>query len=147
MDTAKLSHGWTLALVLWGVIAPLLGILVGHYLTRSWQQKQWMLDRRKEEWRELLTTLTHSFVTICKLTGPMMVLDRGDMRALDEARTVAQTTIRDRVFISKEVKDLNIYETWVKAARAFEKDMIYIPFAEQYAVINAKIVDAATKDL
>jgi hypothetical protein len=45
------------------------------------------------------------------------------------------------------VKELKIYETWMTAARAFEKDMIYMPFAEQYAVINAKIVDAATKDL
>jgi hypothetical protein len=88
-----------------------------------------------------------SFVTICKLTGPMRVRDGDDMRALDEAQTVAQTTIRDRVFIAKEVKELKIYETWVKAARAFEKDMNYIPFAEQYAVVNAKIVDAATKDL
>jgi hypothetical protein len=147
MDTAKLSHGWALALVLWSVIAPLVGILVGHYLTRSWQQKQWVQDRRKEEWSELLTTLTRSFVTICKLTGTMMVLDGDDMRTLDEAQTVAQTTIRDRIFIAKEMKALGIYETWVKAARAFEKDMVYIAFAEQYAVINAKIVDAATKDL
>ncbi len=147
MDTAKLSHGWTVVLVLWSVIAPLVGILVGHYLTRSWQQKQWMQDRRKEEWRELLTTLTRSFATICKFTGPVMVLDEDDMRTLDEAQTVAQTTIRDRIFIAKEVKELEIYETWVKAARAFEKDMTYMPFAEQYAVINAKIVDAATKDM
>jgi hypothetical protein len=80
MDTAKLSHGWTLALVLWGVIAPLVGILVGHYLSRSWQRKQWIQDRRKEEWRELLTILTRSFVTICKLTGPMIVLDGDDTR-------------------------------------------------------------------
>jgi hypothetical protein len=31
--------------------------------------------------------------------------------------------------------------------RAFGKDFTYIAFAEQYAVINAKIVDAATRDL
>jgi len=147
MDNSNLSPGWAHTLIVWSAIGPLVGILVGHVLTRSWQQKQWMLDRRKEEWRELLTTLTGSFVTICKLTGPMRALDGDDMRALDEAQTVAQTTIRDRIFIAKEVKELKIYETWVTAARAFEKDMIYIPFAEQYAVINAKIVDAATKDL
>jgi hypothetical protein len=139
MDNSNLSCGWAHTLIVWGAIGPLVGIFVGHVLIRSWQQKQWMLDRRKEEWRELLTTLTRSFVTICKLTGPM--------RALDEAQTVAQTTIRDRIFIAKEVKELKIYETWVTATRAFEKDMIYMPFAEQYAVINAKIVDAATKDL
>jgi hypothetical protein len=147
MDNSNLSPGWAHTLIVWGAIGPLIGILVGHILTRSWQQKQWMLDRRKEEWRELLTTLTRSFVTICKLTGPMRALDGDDMRALDEAQTVAQTTIRDRIFIAKEVKELKIYETWVTATRAFEKDMIYMPFAEQYAVINAKIVDAATKDL
>lgn len=32
---AKLSHSVTLALLLWGVIAPLVGILGGHFLTRS----------------------------------------------------------------------------------------------------------------
>jgi hypothetical protein len=147
MDNSNLSPGWAHTLIVWGAIGPLVGILVGHVLTRSWQQKQWMLDRRKEEWRELLTTLTASFVTICKLTGPMRALDGNDMRELDEAQTVAQTTIRDRIFIAKEVKELKICETWMAAARAFEKDMIYMPFAEQYAVINAKIVDAATKDL
>jgi hypothetical protein len=147
MDNSNLSPGWEHALIMWGAIGPLVGILVGHVLSRSWQQKQWMLDRRKEEWRELLTTLTRSFVTICRLTGPMRVLDGDDMRALDEAQTVAQTTIRDRIFIAKELKELKIYETWVGAARAFEKDMIYMPFAEQYAVLNAKIVAAATKDL
>lgn len=144
MDSLKLSYGWALALVLWGVVAPLVGILVGHYLSRSWQQKQWIQDRRKEEWRELLAILTRCFVTICKYTGPIVVLDGDDMRTLDEAQTIAQTTIRDRIFIAKEVKELGIYETWVKAVRAFEKDKIYIGFAEQYAAINAKIVAAAT---
>lgn len=144
MDASKLSNGWALALVLWGVIAPLVGILAGHFLSRSWQQNQWMQDRRKEEWRELLTVLTRSFATICKYTGPMMVLDGDDMRALDEAQTVAQTTIRDRIFIAKDVKQLGIYETWVSAVRTFENDKVYIGFAGQYAIINAKIVNAAT---
>jgi len=138
---------FTIALGIWGAIGPLLGILLGQFLTRSWQQQQWLLDQRKEEWRELLTTLTASFATICKLTGPMMVLGPDDMRELDEAQTVAQTTIRDRIFIAKEVKELEIYKLWSTAARQFERDMTYIPFAEQYALINAKIVGAATKHI
>lgn len=36
----RLPQGLTLALVLWGVIAPLVGIFVGHYLSRSWQREQ-----------------------------------------------------------------------------------------------------------
>jgi hypothetical protein len=58
MDNSNLSCGWAHTLIVWGAIGPLVGIFVGHVLIRSWQQKQWMLDRRKEEWRELLTTLT-----------------------------------------------------------------------------------------
>lgn len=69
------------------------------------------------------------------------------MRTLAEAQTVAPTTIRDRILVTKEVKELGIYETWVKAVRMLDEDKVYIGFAEQYAVINAKIVDAATKDL
>jgi len=138
---------FTIVLGIWGAVGPLVGVIVGHVLTRSWQQRQWLLDQRKEEWRELLSTLTASFATICKLTGPVMVLDGNDMQKLDEAQTLAQTTIRDRIFIAKEVKELKIYELWVSAARQFEKEKIYIPFAEQYALINAKIVGAATKGL
>lgn len=66
-------------------------------------------------------------------------------RTLNEPQAVAQTTIRDRIFIAKEVKELGVYETWVKAVRTFEKDKVYTGFAEQYAILNAKIVEAATK--
>jgi hypothetical protein len=145
MDTLRLSHGWAIALVLWGVIAPLIGVLLGHFLSRSWQQTQWMQDRQKEEWRELLSVLTRSFAVICKYTAPIMRLDGDNKRAVEEAQTVAQTTIRDRIFIAKEVKHLDIYKTWVEAVETFERDRIYIAFAQQYAVINAKIVYTATR--
>jgi hypothetical protein len=68
-------------------------------------------------------------------------------KLVDEAQTVAQTTILDRMLIANSVKEIKIYETWVTATRAPEKEMFFMPLAEQYAVINSKIVDAATKDL
>jgi hypothetical protein len=62
-------HGWTIALALWGVIAPLIGILFGHYLTRSWQRDQWLLDNRKQGCRELLSVLSKTYLTLIKLSG------------------------------------------------------------------------------
>jgi len=58
----------------------------------------------------------------------------------------SQTT-RERIFIfiANAVKELGIYETSVKTERTFEKARVYICFAEQYALVNAKIVDAETK--
>jgi hypothetical protein len=137
----------TLVVAIVGICGTLSGVLLGQWMSQRSQRKQWRMDKRKEEWRELLTTLTHSFATICQLTGPMMVLDSDDQRKLSDAQTIAQTTIRDRIFIAKEVKNLKIYETWVTAARQFEVDKVYIPFSEQYALMNARIVDAATKDV
>ena len=40
------------------------GVLLGHYLTRSWQREQWRLDRRREEYRELITALSDLFTNM-----------------------------------------------------------------------------------
>jgi len=47
----------TLAVATVGIAGTLCGVLIGHFLTRSWQRKQWLQDRRKEEFRELMTYL------------------------------------------------------------------------------------------
>jgi hypothetical protein len=61
-----------------GIGGTLGGIVVGHVLTRSWQEEQWLLNNRKEEFRELMTALARSFSTIerIKLGGiPSSVVD------------------------------------------------------------------------
>jgi hypothetical protein len=40
-----------------GIAGTLGGILVGHLLTRSWQQRQWLLDNRRQEYREVLNAV------------------------------------------------------------------------------------------
>lgn len=50
MENSTLSPGLSHALIVSSAIGPLAGILLRHVLTRSWQQKRWMLDRRNEEW-------------------------------------------------------------------------------------------------
>jgi hypothetical protein len=39
-------------------------VLIGAWLTRSWQRKQWILEGKKAEYRELLSTLSESYHTI-----------------------------------------------------------------------------------
>jgi len=136
----------TLYLALWGAIGPLVGILVGHLLTRSWQREQWLLDCRKEEFRELLTVLTRSFATIC-CYGGMGVMNGNDMRAREAAHTDAQTTIRDRIYIADDIAKLDIYRIWKTATDEFQSDHTLIAFSEKYALIRAMIVNTATEKL
>ncbi len=64
---ARLSHGLTLALVFWGVIAPLVGILVGHYLSRSWQREQWFRDKRYEDYQAVLSATVAAYKAIIQV--------------------------------------------------------------------------------
>jgi hypothetical protein len=93
-----------------GIGGTLGGIVVGHFLTRSWQQQQWLLDNRREEYRELLNAITTSymaFVHIAEQTGlgttvsPEITL-RAEQSAIDSFRT-----LRDRILIADEVKFAN----------------------------------------
>ena len=44
----------TIFFTVWAAVGPLVGILIGHYLGRSWQRRQWLADNRKEEYRRVL---------------------------------------------------------------------------------------------
>ncbi len=37
----------------WGVVGPLVGVVIGAWLARSWQRKHWLLESKKAEFREL----------------------------------------------------------------------------------------------
>lgn len=86
-------HELTIASAVWAVVAPLVGIFLGHYLTRSWQREQWLRDCRKEEFRELLTTFTRSYATLVPLSMPSAKLDTAGQRAITEASVSALTVL------------------------------------------------------
>lgn len=51
----------TTGLTLWAYIGPLVGIAFGHWLSRSWQFKQWKLENRRQEYREVLSALAVAY--------------------------------------------------------------------------------------
>jgi hypothetical protein len=53
----------------WSVVGPLFGVLLGALLTGRNQRVKWIADSKKEEYRELLTTLVAIFM---KLEGQIL---------------------------------------------------------------------------
>jgi hypothetical protein len=134
----------TIALGVWAAVGPLIGIYLGHFLSRSWQQKQWLLDRRKEEWRELLTALAESLRVSLKFY-PARALSGEEERVIVEAQSQSFRTIRDRIYIAADVKELNIENRWSAAVQHHSQTMDAKKLGATYDALRNEIIAIATK--
>ena len=134
----------TAVLAIWGAIGPMIGIIVGHFLTRSWQQKQWMLDQRNEEWRELLTALSTSLRASLKIY-PARALSPEEQREIVEAQAECFRVIRDRVFTAADVKALNLENRWSDAVRHHQEPLDAPRLGKAYDGIRLEILGLATR--
>jgi hypothetical protein len=56
------DHAFTLIVSSVGIGGALVGIVIGHFPTRSSQHEQWRRDNRKQEYRELLSCLSDTYL-------------------------------------------------------------------------------------
>jgi hypothetical protein len=91
-----------------GIGGTLGGIVVGHLLTRSWQQKQWVLNCRKEEFREVVSAISSATIELM-----MYIHSQGSRLAQPEtlyldAQRVAAKTLVSRIYVASELKKRDI---------------------------------------
>jgi hypothetical protein len=106
----------------WNVIGPFVGIGIGAILGRSWDRKKWLSDQRALECRELLNamakTVTALFV-VGKALGPGFA-SAEQLEAAENAYNDSIRTFQDRVFIVKEIEELQLREDWVAMVRGYQ---------------------------
>jgi hypothetical protein len=134
----------SLFLGIWAAVGPLVGILVGSYLTTRAQRTYWVLDNKRSEYRKLLTTLTRSYSTIVNLRSQGIVSGRDEIKC-EQMRIAALNVIRDRIFIAKEVKEMGLLEKWAVATHDFNKSRDYELFATQFAKVADLVRSHAAK--
>jgi hypothetical protein len=121
------------------------GVLLGHYLTRSWQREQWRLDRRGEEYRQLITALSDVFTNMQR--SGMYMGDHDRALKLEIIKARAYRVIRDRILIAEELGDANILERWARAFGPVDNfshnDQTWGKFADEYVAINDALVKLA----
>ena len=141
--------GWTTVLVSGGlgIFGTAVGAFLGHYLSKNWQREQWIADNRKQEYRELLTTLTNTYMLIVRFIGPMMALDSQTQRELDQAERDSYRVIRDRLFIAKDLGGSDILRLWATAVENYRQTHDERVFAQRFSHINEEIVRLATRKL
>lgn|ERR1019366_8659397 len=146
MTEIPLMPVWvTLFLTIWAPVGPLIGILIGHYLSRSQQRRQWLADSEVKEWRELLDTMTTSFHTI--VWTDKLLPTAGDeierKRENFRARMLANEVLFNRIFIAHEVAKYSMYPRWRKALDEFDQDHDPAKIGQAFGEINASILKGA----
>jgi hypothetical protein len=138
---ARLSHGLTLALLLWGVIAPLVGILVGHYLSRSGQREQWFRDKRYEDYQAVLSAIVAAYTAIVRVDmASLTSLIAPEMfQEVEVIKADSFRVLRDRIFIAKELNYGGILVEWDTIVTNYGMHASYKrEFAGRFSELNDK---------
>jgi len=136
----------TIALGIWAAIGPLLGIFVGHFLTRSWQREQARLDNIKAEYRELLTALAEAYTTFIRL-GPRDEAFAQQRNGFDEARAASMRVMHDRIYIAERVKREKWLFYWIGMIAHYKTDGDRLTLTNAFTDFQEKIHQAAFGDM
>lgn len=116
----------------WPAIGPLVGIVLGAVLTRSRERKKWFNDSRREEFRELLTTLTTATMALVMHHDPShaaSLYTRPEKQwDAQDAYNASLQVLQDRIFIADDLKKLDAFNRWTKG----RKDLVSTGNYEQF---------------
>jgi hypothetical protein len=137
----------TVILSIWGAVGPLVGIIIGHRITKAWQREQWIVENKKQEYRELLSTLSKSFSVYARYYTGGAAHGPEAQERLERAEAEVLETINDRIFIAAEIREHDILKRWVAAVQDFERDRNSHQFAQRFGEICKTILDSAQAEI
>lgn len=129
---------------IWAVVGPLVGILIGAYIANRNQRKNWIADNKKQEFRELLSALVEASSSLIAFYTPMALHGPEDQRACDRVEKKSVEVIMDRIFIAREVKELDLLKRWTKAL-SLVRGTDHLTFSDEFVKISSDITAAALK--
>jgi hypothetical protein len=128
-----------------GAVTTLGGIVFGHFLSRSSQREQWMLDRRHQEFQELLGALAASMHAEVEA---MYQSELTSEELKDKTRRTADffQIVQTRIFTFTDVKRLDLKREWLAAVNAHltSRPHDLETFEKTYQTLTQRLVNAAT---
>lgn len=140
------DHTFTLVVSAVGMVGALGGIVVGHFLTRSGQHEQWVRDNRKQEFRELLTSLSAAYLHIVQYGSGDDRSDSSDLR-FHPVRNEAFRALHDRIFIAQEIRKAEIFRKWLRlvdTCNASGHQSLQSP--DDFSILTSELVNMALND-
>jgi hypothetical protein len=128
----------------WASVGPLVGVLFGAMLTRTWDRRKWINENRKEEYRELLTALTSACTALIDNAQAIVQTPAEQIFARDEYFKSLQV-LQDRIFIASEIHKLNLFDRWGTSMKHLQETKDFRTFEDRFEVMKNEIVTQATK--
>jgi len=144
MQEVSLFPLWvTVFLTVWAAVGPLLGIVVGHYLTSSWQRRQWLADNRKDEYRKLLAGLNRlNMVLILDHTNQNVGVQ--EIKDAMEEITIALNT---SLFIVDFLEGSKVVDDVLRASKKLKQGGSFDDYREEYWKAVNSIIGSAKKSM
>lgn len=131
--------------VVWGPFASaLIAAFIVHILTQSREREKWILDCKKQEYRELLDALSNLFVKNMDAKGDY-IGEEG--KRLKEAAMHFTRIVWDRLYVTNDLPLKELEAEWYTAAKLFSKTHDYDDLLKAYTLISQRIVRAANRSV
>lgn len=128
----------------WGYVGPLVGVCLGAVLGWGIQRWQWMHNNRKQEYRELLTTLLRAY-NAAQLTYSSGAAHWAPaaLQSYGEALYAADVVLEDRLFIADEIGKLDLKARWDRALGSLRSTHNHDAFQREFENMKQDIIKAA----
>lgn len=121
------------------LLSVLITAFIVHLFTQSRDRKRWVSDCKKQEFKELVSALTESYIWCLRVVPPV---GADILRSRDEANANALRVMRDRIYITSELPLKEFATRWAQASTLYmQPDRL----SKEYEEIRIAIVDAASK--
>jgi hypothetical protein len=156
------SHYWPVmrnTAVWWSpIVAGFIGAFGVHLLTQSREREKWILDSKKQEFKELLSALSQAYVGTRSLQpGWVMYPDSTNQERHALTFSIQRDSIQlfnDRIFITRDLQLQELKESWRNAMEVYSyaqgTGSTYNHFKtldEEYTRITGQIVAAANRSV
>jgi hypothetical protein len=102
-----------------GMGGALIGIVVGHFLTRNSQHMQWLRDNRKQEFKETVTAMSHYILEHMSYTASLnSELPQSKQSYLDSMKA-AGVVLTDRIYIHADLDKTDIPTRFLEIMEQF----------------------------
>jgi hypothetical protein len=120
--------------------------LITYWLTKASQDSKARREERRQEYRELLSTLTSSYMRIVSpYEPPIPVIDEETQKQILEAKLLAFRILQDRIAIAEELEESGVLDAWTEALVSLERNADSVSFAKKFRPIREKITRMANR--
>lgn len=131
--------------IVWGPFASgLIAAFVVHLLTQSREREKWILDCKKQEFKELLNTISDSYSKRLRSHGPFpRVFDEGEQRESAKIQPEVYRMFRNCLYICDDLDLRAPSNDWLVALQSNDLGVLHTSFDE----VSRTIVQAANRSV